>query len=517
MITPVNEQAGKYGIIKDVPPYSLPPEAWSDGQNVRVKEGSIQKFLGHKSVFGTVQIAPHWMIPVQTASTYFWIYMSLLKAFVTDGTTHTDLTRATGGDYTGTADDGWNGVVMGGIPIINNGVDDPQMWKPVQTSQKLQLLSNWPANTKAKVIRSYKTHVIALGITKTSTVFPRLVKWSHPAAFNDIPSSWDETDDTLDAGEYELADTRGDIIDGLQLRDAFLIYKDDGIWGMQYIGAPFIFRFYKISATIGALSRRCIAEFENHHFVFGVDDCFITDGQTIKSVLNDRHRRAVYNDIDSANFARSYVVNNIILNEIWACYPSNGSSFPDRALVWNWKDDTLAVRDIPQSAFIAYGIVDDNAESKVWDAAAQAIPWDTYPGVWNQKQFNPTVHRLLMAGTNVTKLFIGDETNQEDTVNMISRIERTGLKFGSTQKNKYCKAVYLYMEATGAVDIFVGSQMFPEEAITWEGPFPFDPRTQRKIDCRVTGKLLGLKVESNTNIDWKLNGYDMDIMGAGLN
>lgn len=518
MITPVSSQAGKYGIIKDVPPYALPPEAWSDGQNVRVKEGSIQKFLGHKAVFGTPLVAPHWMMPVQTSTTYFWLYMSLLKGNVTDGTSHTNITRQTASvdvDYTGTADGGWNGEVVGGIPIINNGFDPPQMWKPVQVTQKLQELSNWPANTLTKVIRSYKTHVLALNVTKSGTEFQRLVKWSHPAPFNDIPISWDEADDTLDAGEYELADTRGDLIDGKQLRDAFILYKDDAIWGMQYIGAPFIFRFYRISATIGALTRRCIAEFENHHFVFGVDDCFITDGQTIKSILNDRHRRAVFNNIDPDNYARSFVVSNIILNEIWACYPSNGSSFPDRALVWNWKDDTLAHRDLPQSAFIAYGIVDDTTENKTWDA--QNIIWDSYPGIWNEKNYNPTVHRLLIAGTNVTKLFIGDETNQEDAVNMISRIERTGLVFGSTQKLKYCKAVYPFMEATGAVNIFVGSQMAPEEAIVWEGPFPFDPRTQRKIDCRVTGRLLGFKIETDDDIDWKLNRYDMDIMEAGLN
>lgn len=515
MITPVNTQAGKFGIIKDVPPYALPPEAWSDGQNVRVKEGSIQKFLGHKSVFGTPTVAPYWMIPVQTSSTYFWLYCSLTKAYVTDGVIHTDLTRLSGGDYIANADGGWNGIVMGGIPIINNGLDDPQMWNPVQTTQKLLPLSNWPANTKAKVIRSYKTHALALNVTKTATPFPRLVKWSHPAAFNTVPSSWDETDDTLDAGEYELADTRGDLIDGLQLRDSFILYKDDAIWGMQYIGAPHIFRFYRISATIGALSRRCIQEFENHHFVFGIDDCFITDGQTIRSVLNDRHRRAIFNSIDQTNYQRCFTVSNIIQNEIWACYPSIGSSFADKAMVWNWKDDTIALRDIPQCAHIAYGIVNDNAEDKTWDA--QAITWDNYPGVWNQKQYNPTVHRLLFAGTNDTKFYIGDETNQEDTVNMTSRIERTGINIGTMDKVTYCRGVYPYMQATGPVDMYVGSQMSPEEAVAWKGPFSFDPRTQRKIDCRVSGRLLAYRVESNTNVDWKLNRFDMDVQGAGIN
>jgi hypothetical protein len=57
--------------------------------------------------------------------------------------------------------------------------------------------------------------------------------------------------------------------------------------------------------------------------------------------------------------------------------------------------------------------------------------------------------------------------------------------------------------------------MFPEDGIAWEGPFMFDPRTQRKIDCRVTGRLLALKIESSSAIDWKLNKYEMDVKMAG--
>jgi len=515
MIFPV-ENVGTLGIIKDIPPYSLPDGAWSDGRNVRMKEGSVQKFLGHEEVFDPPSVAPFFLMSAQTSSTYFWIYAGLAKIFVTDGVAHTDLTNA-GGDYGTTANEPWTGIVTGGIPILTNNVDPPQMWKPVQVSQKLTDLANWPAATLCKALRNYKTHLIAMNVTISGTENPRLVKWSHAAAFNDVPSSWDETDDTVDAGEYELADTRGDLIDGLQLQDAFILYKDDAIWGMQYIGAPLIFRFYRISTTIGMIAKRCVAEFEGQHFVFGIDDCIITDGVNIKTILNNRYRRAIYDNINSDHFLKCFVVNNLVKNEVWACFPSGTSVFPDQALVWNWRDDTLGIRDIPQTAFIAYGIVDDSAVDDTWDDGPPTT-WDGGAvGVWNRKQYNPTIHRLLFAGTNDIKLYIGDETTQENGTNMISRIERTGLVFGDMKTIKYCSRVNLFMEATGAVDIYVGSQMQPEEGIKWEGPFMFDPRIQHKIDCRVTGRLLALKIESNSGIDWKLNKYEMNVKQAGFN
>ena len=56
---------------------------------------------------------------------------------------------------------------------------------------------------------------------------PRSVKWSTEAFYGNPPSTWDEQDATLEAGEYELSDTPGDFIDGLPLGDPFIILR---IW-----------------------------------------------------------------------------------------------------------------------------------------------------------------------------------------------------------------------------------------------------------------------------------------------
>lgn len=515
MIYPVS-QAGAIGIIKDVPPYELPPNAWSGGMNVRMKEGSVQKFKGHRQVMGTPTVAPYWNMEVQTASTLFWMYASLTKVYVTDGTTHTNITRQTAAvdvDYTGTADDNWTGVLFGGIPVINNGTNEPQMWNPAQTSQKLQALTAWTTGDSCKAMRAFKQHLIAMDVTKSGTRYPRMVKWSHASAFNAVPSSWDETDDTKDAGEYELAASRGTLLDGLALRDSFILYKDDAIFGMQYIGTPYIFRFYDISLTTGALSRRCIAEFEGTHFVFGIDDCLITTGQEPQTVLNDRIRREVFNDIDGTHYAKSFVVPNVHMNEIWACYPSTGATLPNKALVWNWKQNTFAVRDLPSVGHISYGIVDDSTTPDTWATADGG--WDTWAIPWSQKNFNPSLRRLLFAGTNDTKLYLGDDTEQEAGVNMTSFVERTGINIDSSRNTNTVVGVRLYMEATGSVNIYVGRHQNPKEAVTWEGPFSFDPRTDWKIDCRVTGKFHAIKIESTTDVEWKLNGYEMEYRRVG--
>lgn len=512
---PVND-IGSIGIISDVSPEKLPLQAWSTGQNVRFRENTVRKAKGWSEPIGTPTVVPYWLLPYRTATDSYWVYAGLGKVYVTDGTTHTDITK-TATTYSATADLNWTGLVFGGIPILNNGVDVPQQWTPPQTSQLLTDLSNWPANAECGALRGFKQFLIALNYTNgAGTPFPRLVKWSHGASFNSVPSSWDETDATLDAGEYELADTRGEVIDGLAFRDSFLIYKDDSIWGMSYIGGGAIFRFYQISLQLGMLTKRCMAEWEKGHFVFGTNDIVITDGQTVQSVVDRKVRSRVYNSIDPTNYNRCFVVPHLLKKEMWACYPSSGSSFADQAMVWNWEENSISFRDLPNIADASFGVVNPGG-GNTWDADSDS--WDSDSSAWDEQTFNPTQTRIMMAGTNDTKLYLGDDpaTNTENGVAMTSFVERTGLFNESSSQVKYCRGVYPKMDSTGPVNFYIGSQMSLNEAITWEGPFSFDPATDYKFDCEVAYRWMGIRVESNSDVDWSLTSYELDVIEIGRN
>jgi hypothetical protein len=63
----------------------------------------------------------------------------------------------------------------------------------------------WNANWRAAALRSYKSFLIALNVTKAGVNFPSLVKWSDVAPNNVAPTTWDETDTTKLAGENPLS------------------------------------------------------------------------------------------------------------------------------------------------------------------------------------------------------------------------------------------------------------------------------------------------------------------------
>ena len=111
---------GAVGVVSDVPATELPLEAWTDARNVRFHEGVVEKFQGHTPVLDPPSIAPYFLMPVQTGSTYFWAYAGLTKVYATEASAHYNITRQTASvdvDYSASATDRWTGGVLGGVGV----------------------------------------------------------------------------------------------------------------------------------------------------------------------------------------------------------------------------------------------------------------------------------------------------------------------------------------------------------------------------------------------------------------
>jgi len=525
------ENVGEKGIVKDINAWQLPPNVWTDGNNVRAEHGAIQKSPGFLEVMASCPIVPYYITNLETGGSNYWIVGGTAKIYVHDGSSWTDITRASGGDYSATAKENWTSTVLGGILIMANGYDDPQFWAlssgVPSTSTKMADLTNWPASTECFSLRAFRSFLIALNVKKSSVPYTRLVKWSTEAATQTVPSSWDETSATVDAGEYELADTRGKILDGLPLRDSFMIYKEDSTYQMTYVGTPFIFAFRQISPSVGALSKNCVKEYDGGHFIFGNGDMYINDGQRLISILPHTMRDYVYNNINGDEYEKSFVVADYGNTEMWACYVSatNATNAQcDKALVWNWSNNTFTERDIPNLGYIGYGTEGDPLAPGSWSVATTTWASDTLN--WNQSAttsfFNQAGKTLVFASPTDQKIYRHNSGNKSDTANMTAYIERTGLTIDAQGANnqsmvKRVTAVYPKMSVSSdsTVNVYVGHQMSTEEAITWEGPTTFNPNTQSKVPCNVTGKYIGVKFESTGDETWRLDGYALDIKNAG--
>ena len=514
---------GEIGVIKERKPHELPMNAWTSATNMRFRAGFAEKSPGNSSLWGGATVAPYWLLNAVDAVSNLWLYAGLAKVYATDGSTHSDITRVSGGDYAATADLNWTGCVFNGIPIINNGVDVPQSWAlPISLATPLVALANWPSTVRAKALRAYKNYLVALDITKSSTRYPQLVKWSHPADPGVVPSSWDETDPTLDAGEFPLTSSPGAVVDCLSLRDTNIIYKDDSVHGMQFTGGPFVFRFYSIIGEMGILSRRCAVEFvDGRHAVFGNGDLFTHDGQNPTYLAPKRIKQHLFGEIDSTFYARSFTAHNAPRREVWFCYPESGMAVPSKALVWSYDDNTFGFRDL-NAAHIASGLVNPLVASNAWSADSQA--WDDDTTTWDGSSFEPTRRRLVEAAPTSLKLLFCDDTQQFDGVNMTSQLERTGLavparadKPPDMSGRKLIRSIWPRISGTpgGVVSVYVGSQEKIDGPVTYAAAKGYTIGSTEHLDFRVGGRLFAVKFESMDDIAWQLHGYELDVTRLG--
>lgn len=521
------ETLGEHGIITDLSPSQLPPNAWSSGQNIRFNDGKVFKFSGHESFItpaadwdggGITNTTDrvYYLLPVAEGSEYYWIYCGLndVQVYTSSSGAKTEITN-TGGDYTATDSTvDWTGCIIGGIPVLNNGVDTPQMWATVSPGTPLTDLTGFSTQAdKCGALRAYKNYLIAMDVTKSGTRYPSLVKWSDSSALGTVPASWDETDATTDAGENELAGTRTDVnvgvaLDGMTMRDSFIIYKDDSIWSMNFVGGTFVFEFRKIYSAQGMLARKCVGEFEGKHFVVGQSDVFVHDGANFTSVIDPKRQKALFTDISPEYYDRTFVYANYSENEMWVCYVSNLSAdiWPNKAYIWNWRHNTWGIRELPSNTpFIEGGIADTREITDIW--TQDDGTWADWTVEWGDLGFNPSSASTVIATEG--EIYKADSTGQFAGTPMTSIAERRGIPIGEQDEFVRIKAAYPRMDGN-TVQVDIGAQKAPDGPVQWNGLKDFTPNIDQKIDVRVTGTHAAIKIQTDCDCEWGASGIDLE-------
>jgi hypothetical protein len=342
-------RCGDIGVIKDQAIPDLPLAAWTDAQNIRFLDGSALQFLGHGAVYGTPPYAPQFLMPIFVAGVRYWLQHSAVHSHVVTSalgvSTYTDITHAT--PRSGVVNQ-WSGCVFGGIPVfVDGGTSRVPMYWDQNLANKFVDLPAWTATDRCEVIRSFKNLLVTGNITRSGTNLPFLIKWSNLAEPGALPTSWDKSDATKEAGEFDVADDQYPIVDLLGLKDSLIIYKAASTYAIDYIGNAFILKARKVFGMSGILNKNCAADVDSFHFVVTGSDVITHDGYSASSIFDQRARRAFFQDIDVTSRGLVHVAVNPFLNEIFVNYPSIGATSCDKALVYNWKTKTISYRSLP--------------------------------------------------------------------------------------------------------------------------------------------------------------------------
>ena len=363
-------------------------------------------------------------------------------------------------------------------------------------------------------MRAFKFHLFAMDISKPAGEFPMQVLWSSAAAPGTIPASWTPAA-TNEAGDVELSQTSGPVIDGLPLRSSFMFYKQHSAYIADYVGGNNIFNFRRAFITSGVLTRNCIAEYRGRHFVVTDGDVILTDGSVSESIVDNRMRKFLFDQLDQTNFEHTFVVAFPKHNEIWICFPSAGSTFCDLAMIWDGVANAWGVRDIPDITHAAVGIVSDTSVSEAWNDDSGT--WDTDTTTWNQQNFSNADDRLVLAKPNdgtptSSKLLEVDSSLKFDGTNISALIGKYSMTFDDPNRVKFLRRVIPHIQAVDGtvVKVRVGSQMVNNDSITWSAEVTFTVGTDMHVDTFAQGKFLSFEFRSDGEGKWTMTGFDVE-------
>jgi hypothetical protein len=535
-------QLGGVGIVSDLHPYDLPTAALSAGVNIRFDHGKISRAPVARRVYEfagpEVSHTPGFMfsIPaiasgaeqlVTVDATFSHIY-SLVGSTLTDVTHAAAVSNDTGEPFTN--------AFLGNISYLNRRSVVPLSLSIADSI--FQPLANWDSTWRCGVLRGYKDFLVALNLLKGADEFPAMVKWSDAVLYGSVPGSWDAGDPTVLAGENTLTDMRGPILDGLQLQDSFIIYGENEVWAMNYVGGTFVFDFRKRFDDVGILNTNCCVEVDGQHYVFDTFDLYKHDGTTKASIAHDRVKDFVFGGLIKDLRHLAFVAHNPKLNEVLFCYPSNDrftayipSTGCNRAAVYNYRNDTWTYYDLPNVTAYTLATLTSGA---TWTSEG-AVAWSDMGGAWRSAEDGEDRHTVFSSISYATASLTANRLYGLDLIDggrLTKPIElealkdaygeRTGIDLdenGTPIRSYKCLLnVYpqLSLSDDGTNILFAfGANDTTGSDPAWDPYKSFDHATMDKLDSRVAGRYLGWRFLLTGPGDFGFSGMDATVSIRG--
>jgi hypothetical protein len=158
-------------------------------------------------------------------------------------------------------------------------------------------------------------------------------------------------------------------------------------------------------------------------------------------------------------------------------------------------------------------------------ASGDLLTWEMDDAIWGQPSVIHARDWPVFAKGN--RFFQADFGRYFDKEPVRVVLERTGLSIlgrdrqGNWKVNagviKFISGVWPYLKGTPGTEVlvYVGSQMFTEEAITWEGPYKAIIGQTEFLDFTVSGRYMAVRFESVGQPPWELVSYDLDLTTVG--
>jgi hypothetical protein len=210
--------------------------------------------------------------------------------------------------------------------------------------------SDVPVVVNSVLVSDVSRFVFAFGCNELGGVDidPMLIRWSDQ---EDI-TNWTPAA-TNQAGGIRLS-LGSDIIARLQSRQEILVWTNTALYSLQYQGPPIGWGAQSLADNISIAAPNAVATAAGATFWMGRGKFYVYDG-TVKTLPCDLKRK-VFESLNQDQVLQVFAGTNEQFNEVWWFYPANGSTTPNRYVIYNYADSVWYDGELTRYAWVDRGI-----------------------------------------------------------------------------------------------------------------------------------------------------------------
>lgn len=224
-----------------------------------------------------------------------------------------------------------------------------------QRAQELSTLTGndgvAPTIAKKVLVSDRDRHVIAFGcdpLDNLGVEDPLLIRFSN----QEDPLTWNPTA-TNTAGDLRIG-SGSKIVTAVETRQQILVFTDESVHAMQFLGPPFTFGISQISENTTIIAPNSAVAVDDTVFWMGAQEFYVYSGSVQR--LPCTVRDYVFDDFNYEDGEKAFASLNSSFSEIWWFYPSSSSTEVDRYVVYNYQQQIWYYGTLARTAWIDRGI-----------------------------------------------------------------------------------------------------------------------------------------------------------------
>jgi hypothetical protein len=378
--------------------------------------------------------------------------------------------------------------------------------------------SDNPTATRVTLVSPTTRHLIHLGTETTigtpSTQDDMFIRFSEQEDINDYTVTAINS-----AGTQRLQDGTK-IMGALKAKETILVWTDNALYTMKFIGAPFTFGFEQVGTNCGLIGKNAAVEIDGVAYWMSTNGFFAFDG-TVKS-LPCTVEDYVYDQADTTKGQQVYAGLNNQYTEVTWYYPSQGSEYNDQYVIFNYGESGRIPGGVwyigteARTAWIDATVYPNPIATKFDDSAS-----GTFPVIVGEDGLGQTTLFEHEVGT--------DQVNPDgSTTTVTSFIQSYDYDLQQAQRGQsYAIAgdVFLavrrflpdFKDLQGNAKVTLAVKRYPSDSQTTTALSPFTITTStEKKDTRARGRFVNIKIENDaTSESWRFGTMRLDVQPDG--